>query len=84
MTSWLAWVVLPDPMPSRHRQGSVKLHSGMVEGTGNVLVHDGHHWGAICDDGWDLNAAHVICRMLGYRNALGHTKQAYFAVPEEG
>ena len=29
------------------------------------LKHDGS-WGTVCDDSFDVNAAHVFCRMLGY------------------
>ncbi|KAK1166003.1 macrophage receptor MARCO [Acipenser oxyrinchus oxyrinchus] len=34
------------------------------------LFHDGE-WGTICDDGWNINAATVFCRMAGFQQATG-------------
>ena len=62
---------------SAPRDGDVRLTTG-DEHQGNVQVFYGGKWGAVCDDGWILNNAKVVCRMLGYERALGHTKHGYF------
>ena len=50
----------------------IPSHSGRVE------VYLNNQWGTISDDLWDINDAHVACRMLGYANALYARTSAYY------
>uniref|UniRef100_A0A8B9MU64 SRCR domain-containing protein n=1 Tax=Accipiter nisus TaxID=211598 RepID=A0A8B9MU64_9AVES len=37
---------------------------------GRVEIFHQGSWGTICDDGWSTQDATVVCRMLGYRQAI--------------
>ncbi|XP_030851605.1 deleted in malignant brain tumors 1 protein-like [Strongylocentrotus purpuratus] len=56
----------------------IRLVGGSSSAKGRVeVLYDGS-WGTICDSGWDLRDARVVCRMLGFDGALDATTYARF------
>ena len=35
-------------------------------------------WGTVCDDGWSMDDARVVCKELGYSGAIKFTREGHF------
>ena len=51
-------------------QISLRVKDGPVRYAGRVEIYHSGIWGSLCDDDLDLNVGHVICRELGYPEAI--------------
>ncbi|PIK36335.1 putative deleted in malignant brain tumors 1 protein-like [Apostichopus japonicus] len=63
--------------------GSVRLLGGTGPQEGRVEVLVDNEWGAVCDDEWDLNDAHVVCKQLGFPAALSAVSKAHFGMSQD-
>lgn len=46
--------------------GSVRLVNGATANQGRLEVCIGQSWGTVCQEGFDVNDAKVVCHQLGY------------------
>ncbi|XP_053701570.1 HHIP-like protein 1 [Synchiropus splendidus] len=66
----------------KHQNGSVRLISDAGRNRGRVEIFVNGQWGTVCDDLWNIQNAIVVCKQLGFQNALVPVKNAEFGEGE--
>ena len=56
----------------------VRLVNGPTKYEGRVEIYHNGVWGTVCDDGWDLNDAQVVCNELGFGTASAVIHRAIY------
>jgi hypothetical protein len=61
----------------------LRLTGGKSNSEGIIEIKYLGIWGTICNDGWDMNDAKVVCKQMGYSKAVSKSL-TYSAKPSSG
>ncbi len=61
----------------RCQNGDVRLVDGSIEMEGRVEVCYAEEYGTVCGNGFNIRAASVVCRQLGYSSQQGKYKYTF-------
>ena len=56
-------------------------HGWEAQGLVAIYNKEFNRYEFICDEGWDLNDAHVICRMMGFPGASDASVRSQYGLP---
>ncbi|XP_063297839.1 deleted in malignant brain tumors 1 protein-like [Pelobates fuscus] len=56
----------------------MRLVGGMSQCAGRVEIYYQNAWGTVCDDGWNIRNADIVCRQLNCGSAVSALSNAYF------